>query len=180
MDEKGNDPEDPLPMKSLLVLFSYHHKNTEKIANVFAKVLDAQIKTPQQVNPEELLEYSLIGFGSGIYSAQNHKSLLDLAEKLPHTDGRKAFIFSTFGAPVALYGGERLREFIKNNHAALREKLQARGYMVIDEFSCAGLNTNSFLRFFGGLNKGRPDAEDLRHAEEFAHTLKENAREKLE
>jgi len=44
-------------MKSLLVLFSYHHNNTEKIADVFAKVLDAQIKTPEQVTPEELQEY---------------------------------------------------------------------------------------------------------------------------
>jgi hypothetical protein len=26
--------------------------------------------------------------------------------------------------------------------------------MVIGEFGCAGWNTNSFLRFFGGLNKG--------------------------
>jgi flavodoxin len=180
LDEKGNDLEDPLPMKSLIILFSYHHKNTEKIANVFAKVLDAQIKTPQQVNPEELREYSLVGFGSGIYGAKNHGSLLDLAEKLPHADGRKAFIFSTFGAPAGLYKGEGLREFIKNNHAALREKLQARGYTVIGEFGCPGLNTNSFLKLFGGLNKGRPDAKDLRHAEEFAHTLKENAREKLE
>jgi len=41
-------------MKSLLVLFSYHHNNTEKVANVFAKALDAQIKTPQQIDPEEL------------------------------------------------------------------------------------------------------------------------------
>ncbi len=41
-------------MKSLLVLFSYHHNNTEKIAKVFAKVLNAQIKTPQQVSSEEL------------------------------------------------------------------------------------------------------------------------------
>jgi len=54
-------------MKSLLVLFSYHHNNTKKIAKVFAKVLDAQIKTPQQINLEELQEYDLIGFGSGIY-----------------------------------------------------------------------------------------------------------------
>lgn len=53
-------------MKSLLVLFSYHHNNTEKIASVFAEVLDAEIKTPQQINPEELQEYGLIGFGSGI------------------------------------------------------------------------------------------------------------------
>jgi len=163
-------------MKSLVIVFSYHHKNTEKIANVFAKVLDAPVKTPQQVNPEEIREYSLVGFGSGIYGAKNHESLLDLAKKLPHADGRKAFIFSTFGAPVGLYKGERLREFIKNNHAALRGKLESRGYTVVDEFSCAGLNTNSFLRFFGGLNKGRPDAKDLRHAEEFAHNLKENAR----
>jgi len=40
-------------MKSLLVLFSYHHNNTEKIASVFARVLDAEIKTPQQINPEK-------------------------------------------------------------------------------------------------------------------------------
>jgi len=166
-------------MKSLIILFSYHHKNTEKIANVFAKVLDAQIKTPQQVNPEELWEYSLVGFGSGIYGAKNHGSLLGLADKLPHANGRKAFIFSTFGAPVGLFGGERLREFINNNHAALREKLQARGYTIIGEFACPGLNTNSFLKLFGGLNKGRPDVGDLRHAEEFALDLKEKARETL-
>jgi flavodoxin len=162
-------------MKSLLVLFSYHHKNTEKIAHVIATVLGAPVKTPQQVNPDGIPEYDLIGFGSGIYGAKNHKSLLDLAEKLPHANGRKAFIFSTFGAPVGLYKGERLREFIRNNHAALREKLLSKGYTVIGEFGCPGLNTNSFLKFFGGLNKGRPNAEDLRHAEEFAHNLKENA-----
>ena len=62
-------------MRSLLVLFSYHHKNTEKIAKVFTKILDAPIKTSQQINLEELQEYNLIGFGSGIYSAKHHKLL---------------------------------------------------------------------------------------------------------
>jgi len=47
-------------MLSLLVLFSYHHKNTEKIAKVLARILDAQIRTAEQINPEELQEYSLI------------------------------------------------------------------------------------------------------------------------
>lgn len=60
------------------------------------------------------------------------------------------------------------------SHSALREKLTSRGYAVIGEFSCAGHNTNSFLKLFGGLNKGRPNAEDLGDAEEFARTLKEN------
>ncbi|MCW3988389.1 MAG: flavodoxin, partial [Candidatus Bathyarchaeota archaeon] len=82
-------------MESLLVLFSYHHNNTEKIANVFAKVLDTQIKTPQQINPEELQEYSLIGFGSGIFDEKHHKTLLDLADKLSQVTNKKAFIFST-------------------------------------------------------------------------------------
>ena len=41
-------------MKSLLVVFSYHHNNTEKIANVISKVLDAQMKAPQQIDPEEI------------------------------------------------------------------------------------------------------------------------------
>ncbi|MGZ8937372.1 MAG: flavodoxin domain-containing protein, partial [Halobacteriota archaeon] len=81
-------------MESLLVLYSYHHNNTEKIAKVFARVLDAQIKTPQQVNLEELQEYSLIGFGSGIYGAKHHEYLLDLADRLPRVTNKKAFIFS--------------------------------------------------------------------------------------
>ncbi len=140
-------------MKSLLVLFSYHHNNTEKIANVFAKVLDAQIKTPQQINPEELQEYSLIGFGSGIYDEKHHKALLDLADKLPQVTDRKAFIFSTSSN----------LESLSKNHSSLREKLHSKGYMIVDEFTCAGFNTNSFLKYLGGMNKGRPNAEDLKN-----------------
>jgi flavodoxin len=151
-------------MKSLLVLFSYHHNNTEKIANVFAKILNAQIKTPQQIDPEELQEYNLIGFGSGIYGAKHHEALLDLADRLPQVTDRKAFIFSTCGVTWE----------VDNNHSSLREKLQSKGYMIVDEFTCVGFNTNSFLKLIGGANKGRPNAEDLRHAEEFAQNLEQN------
>jgi len=145
-------------------LFSYHHNNTEKIANVFAKVLDAQIKTPQQINPEELQEYGLIGFGSGIYGAKHHEALLDLADRLPRVTDRKAFIFSTSAN----------LEPLSKNHSSLREKLQSKGYMIVDEFTCAGFNTNSFMKYLGGMNKGRPNSEDLKHAEEFAQNLKQN------
>jgi flavodoxin len=153
-------------MKSLLVLYSYHHNNTEKIANVFAKVLDAQIKTPQQIDPEELQEYDLIGFGSGIYDAKHHESLLDLANKLPTVTGGRAFLFST----GALTGEIKAAD----DHSPLRERLQSKGYVILDEFQCVGFNTNSFLKYFGGMNKGRPNAEDLKHAEEFAQNLKQN------
>ena len=117
-------------MKSLLVLFSYHHNNTEKIANVFAEVLDAQIKTPQQINPEELQEYNLIGFGSGIYGAKHHELLLDLADKLLQVTNRKAFIFST----SAIMGEAK----VAKDHSPLREKLQSKGYTIVDDFACKG------------------------------------------
>jgi flavodoxin len=153
-------------MKSLLVLVSYHHNNTEKIAKVFAKVLDAEIKTPMQINVEELQEYDLVGFGSGIYDGKHHNLLLDLADKLPQFTNRKAFLFSTSG----ITGEEKIAE----DHSTLKEKLQSKGYMIVDEFQCVGFNTNSFLKIFGGINKGRPNAEDLKNAEEIAVYLKEN------
>ena len=172
MEKKGNKFEDTLPVKSLVIVFSYHHNNTEKIANACANVLGAKVKTPQQVKPEEIAEYDLVGFGSGIYSATFDPSVLDLADRLPNTAGKKAFLFSTYGAPAFIAN----REFIEKNHQQIREKLQAKGYMVIGEFGCAGWNTNSFLQYFGGLNKGRPDASDLQNAETFARQMKEKAR----
>ena len=163
--EHNNRTKVVLLMKSLLVVFSYHHMNTEKVAKVFAKVLDAQIKTPEQTNPEELNEYGLIGFGAGIDSGEHYRPLLDFADKIPQVDNKKAFIFST----SALTGEKKAAE----DHSSLREKLQSKGYVVVDEFQCKGFNTNSFMRFLGGMNKGRPNAEDLKNAEEFAQNLKQ-------
>lgn len=151
-------------MKSLIILYSYHHHNTEKIAEVFAKVLDSEIKWPQELNLEELQEYDLVGFGSGIYSAEHHESLLELADELPEVKSKSAFLFSTAG----ITGKSK----VAKDHSKLREKLEFKGYTVIDEFQCKGFNTNSFLRLFGGMNKGRPNAKDLKNAEEFAWNLK--------
>ena len=122
------------------------------------------------MNPQELQEYDLVGFGSGIYGAKHHKSLLDLADKLPHVTNKKAFIFST----AALTGEDKADK----DHASLREKLQSKGYRVVDEFQCKGFNTNSFMRFLGGMNKGRPNAKDLKNAEEFAQKIKQQLQEK--
>lgn len=158
-------------MKSLIVVFSYHHNNTQKVAEAMARVLDAQIKTPQQAIPEELQQYDLVGFGSGIYAYQHAKSLLELADKLPQVTNKKAFIFSTTGAPV-VFGESALAKALEQ-HIPLREKLLSKGYTIVDEFICGGYNTNKFLKYFGGINKGRPNSEDLKHAEEFALKLKQ-------
>jgi flavodoxin len=76
-------------MKALLVVYSYHHKNTQKIAEVFAKVLDAEIVAPQQANPIELETYELVGFGAGIDSGKHYRELLDFADKLLKSKAKK-------------------------------------------------------------------------------------------
>ncbi|MDO9324273.1 MAG: flavodoxin family protein [Methanoregula sp.] len=169
METNEKVPGDTLPKKALVIAFSYHHKNTGKIAQVIADVLGAPVKTPQQVSPDEIFEYDLVGFGSGIYSATFDASLLDLADRLPQVNNKKAFIFSTYGAPAFIAN----REFVENNHSQIREKLKAKGYTVIGEFGCAGWNTNSFLHYFGGFNKGKPDARDLMSAEAFARDIQQ-------
>ncbi len=159
-------------MRSLIILFSYHHNNTRKIAEAMAAVLGAEIKSPQEINPVELSQYDLVGFGSGIYSYQHHTSLLDLVDNLPQATCRRAFVFSTTGAPM-LFGESSLTEALEQ-HRSLKKKLQSKGYVIVCEFICAGLNTNGFLRLFGGINKGRPNAEDIKHAEEFAQNLRQD------
>jgi flavodoxin len=165
MEQKGSDLTSQPPLKALLIVYSYHHMNTEKVAGVFANVLGAQVKVPQRTNPGELGDYDFIGFGSGIDSGRHYKELLDFADRLPPATGKKAFIFST----SAMVGADK----VAKDHAVLREKLQAKGYLIVDEFACKGYNTNSFLKYIGGMNKGRPNAEDLRQAEEFARNLKQ-------
>ena len=80
-------------MKNAIIYVSIHHSNTEKVAKTFAKILDADLKKPEQIDPSGLSDFDLIGFGSGIYYGKHHKSLLEFAEKLPPTN-KKAFIFS--------------------------------------------------------------------------------------
>jgi flavodoxin len=151
-------------MKSLVIVKSIHHDNTLKIAKAIGKILGAVVKRPEDVKSDEIEDYDLIGFGSGIYYAKLHKAILRLAEKLPKQENKKAFVFSTAGLSS--------KKKVNKDHKNLREKLESKGYKVIDEFQCKGWDTNSFLKYFGGIGKGRPNAEDTKNAEEFARNLK--------
>jgi flavodoxin len=164
-----------MSVKSLVIVYSSHHGNTAKIARAMADALGAEVKTQSDVRPEELREYDLVGFGSGIDSGRHYKPLLDLADALPHAAGSSAFIFSTCGIPASMFGEGYIENYAEESHAALRKKLMSKGYTIAGEFNCAGFNTNSFLKYFGGLNRSRPDARDLEAAAAFARNLEARA-----
>jgi flavodoxin len=161
-------------MKTLIVCESYHHGNTLKVAQTLAGELQAEVKRSAEVATEELAAYDLIGFGSGIYDGKHHLALLALADKLPDGAGKKTFVFSTSGVPVAILGDKFLQNYKARAHKTLLGKLEAKGYKVIGDLILPGFNTNVFLKYFGGLNKGRPDQDDLEKAKAFASNLKNN------
>lgn len=148
--------------KTLIICKSVHHGNTMKIAGAIGEILNAKIIKPSDFNKEFIESYDLIGFGSGIYGGAHDQSLLDLAEKLEIERDEKAFVFSTSMIRMSVM------------HKTLRDKLLGKGFDIIGEFHCKGFTDYSILkRFFGGVNKGRPNKKDLQKAKDFARKLQE-------
>ena len=117
-------------MKTLIICISIHRCNTEKIARAIAEVLDAKLLKPGEVNVSNLSEYDLIGFGSGIFFQKHHKALLNLVDRLPKAENKKAFIFSTSAV--------RKMRLFNDFDKPLKEKLLEKGFDIIGEFSCRG------------------------------------------
>ncbi|MDF2614559.1 MAG: flavodoxin [Clostridia bacterium] len=146
----------------LIICASVHHKNTLKIAEIIGKEFNAKVIKPKEFELEMIAEYDLIGFGSGIYNGKHHKSVLNIIAKLKNEEHKPAFIFSTATIPV------------KAMHKDMKRSLIEKGFDIIGEFSCKGFMDYSFTKYLGGLNKGRPNAEDLRKAQDFAKEIKHN------
>jgi flavodoxin len=143
-------------MKTLIVCKSMHHGNTEKIARAMAEVLGAEVKEPEQVDAAKLPGYDLIGLGSGIYFLKHHPALFRLIDKLPYLE-KRVFIFSTRGmGPMQVF------------HRPLKRRLQKKGYDIAGEFSCKGFDNYAILKLVGGINKNKPDDQDIEDAKRFA------------
>lgn len=146
-------------MKRLIIYESIHHKNTEKIAKVMGEVLKAELKNPKDVNVDDLKNYDLIGFGSGIYYGKFHKNILELLKKIKSQGKQRVFVFSTSGQ-----GREQYNE-------SLKSELKEKGFEVVGSFACKGFDTYGPLKLIGGIAKGRPNEEDFSKAREFAAEL---------
>jgi flavodoxin len=146
--------------KTIIIFESYHHKNTEKIARVLAQALQAKLYRPEQVNISKLSDFSLIGFGTGIYYGKPHEKVQHFLEQLPYLKNKKAFLFTTSGL---------LRDEYTQN---IRDRISKKGLLPIGIFACKGYDTYGPFKVIGGLNRRHPDLEDFYNAEIFANDLK--------
>lgn len=154
-------------MKVLIIYHSEHHGNTEKVAKAMGGAVGANIIKSEDYNLDNenqpIKLYDIIGLGSGIYSGKHHKNLIKIAENIPENCGVKVFIFSTSGVDALSHG----------YHEALKRALNSKGIKIIGEFNCLGFDT---ALISSGINKGRPDKNDLENAKNFIIKLvKENS-----
>ncbi|WP_306317133.1 MULTISPECIES: flavodoxin family protein [unclassified Streptomyces] len=149
-------------MKTLIVCTSVSHGNTRRVADAMAPVLEAKVVSPEAVDPAEMADADLLGFGSGVFYGRLHPGLSRFVEELPAARGR-AFVFATSGLPE-LPPAPFTRP--------LARTLQGKGYTVAGTFTCRAFDTWMPFRLVGGLNKRRPNTGDLAAAKEFAERLR--------
>lgn len=119
-----------------------------------AEKINADILKATDVNLNKFEEYDIAGFGSGVYNGKLHKELSEILSKLSQQNDKKAFIFSTTGS----------KTYSSMAHERFRPMLEEKGFEIIGEFSCPGFDTALTRE---GINKGRPNKQDIKEAEDF-------------
>ncbi|MFJ8162230.1 flavodoxin family protein [Streptomyces sp. NPDC096136] len=149
-------------MRTVIVCASVSHGNTRRVADSMARVLGAEVVSPERADPAELAGADLVGFGSGVFYGRLHPRLTGFVKALPPGRGR-AFVFATRGLP-ATPPAPFARPVVR--------LLEAKGFEVEGTFSCRAFDTWAPFKLVGGINKERPDAGDLAAARAFAGRLR--------
>jgi len=166
-------------MKILITYFS-QTGNTEKIAQSICEGCEGEeveIKPIKEVDPSTLSDYGLVFLGSGIYASRVNKSLADLLEAA--TELPPKFVFFNTHASKKPY---------QDGFKVVKKKIGEKSEIVA-EFDCCGDNIGVPEAMRKAMVeklppekrkeaeehqqwlKGRPNAEDLENAKEFAKSL---------
>lgn len=143
-------------MKTAVVYYSKHHGNTKKLLDAIKSAFSDEItlfdatKTP----PENLEEYDLIGFASGIYYSKFQKNVLEFAPET-YASGKKVFLIYTCGVKKDGYT------------KAIREALAGTNANILGEFGCLGFDTFGPFKLVGGIAKNHPTASEIHSAVSF-------------
>lgn len=156
-------------MKSIVVYSSTKYGNTEKIAIAMANTLGADLHCldyPDRGDPN-LDDYDLIGLGSGVKLLRYERNLRKYVPR-NNFDGRNVFLFMTCGSGW---------EWIHKNET--RQTIIDQGANLLGEFTCLGYAAAFPLILIGGINKGHPDYDDIKHAEDFADKMRLRAQQSM-
>ncbi len=141
-------------MKTAIIFYSEHHGNTKKLLDAIVKENEVTLIDVTAIKNFDLTEYDVIGFASGIYFSKFNKALLKFANNnLP--DRKKVFAIYTCGKNNANFAD------------CVKEIFTAKNAELLGVYNCPGYDTYGPLKLIGGLNKNRPDENDISGATEF-------------
>lgn len=146
-------------MKSIVIYYS-ETGNTEKIAKAISNSIGAELKRVEDIKIEDISDYNLIFIGTPVHGFGPSEIMKGFLENLPSLSGKKGAAFCT----MHRFGNKKTIRVIK-------ESLEAKEIVFIDGFSCRGLSrlfANFGPRIF---NRGRPNEEDLKNAEDFGRRI---------
>jgi flavodoxin len=147
-------------MKSLIIYYSVYKNHTAKIAEVFAKIINADLINLKNTKNIMVDNYDLIGFGSGVYHESLAAQLFSCVEKLNLKD-KDVFVFSTSGVGLRYYN-KKLIKLINTKGAKCQGSFACKG-----SFISRDLSENKIFEFMSKFAKGHPNDKDLSKAEEF-------------
>lgn len=150
-------------MKALIVYYS-SYSNTEKIAKIFAKKINADLVNLKESSDVKVDNYDLIGFGSGVYKESMAPKLLDCAEKL-ELKGKKVFVFSTSGLGMKFYNN-KMRKIFKSKGAICKGSFACKGH-----YTSLGTSKNKMFELFRKISEGHPNDKDIYKAEKFIENV---------
>lgn len=135
-------------MKTAIVYYSKHHKNTKKLLDAVAKENEVELIDITEKPDADLTKFDRIGFASGIYYSKFQKNLLSFAEE-NFPNGKETFFIYT-------YGGEK-----KGYTNAISSAVKKHNAKILGEYGCFGFNTFGPFKLIGGIAKGHPEKTDI-------------------
>ncbi len=147
-------------MKSLIVYYSTYKNHTEKIADVFAKKINADMINIKYSQDIVINSYDIIGFGSGVYKESMAPQLFSCVEQLV-LKSKYVFVFSTSGVGNRFYN-KKLIKLLETKGAICKGSFACKGSFVSRDFS-----DNKIFEVMSKLAQGHPNDKDLNKAEQF-------------
>ena len=145
--------------KTAILYLSPHHGNTKKLLDAIAAAHPDVRLFEAGKETFDPAQYDLVGFASGIYMSKMHKAVVQAMEAM-EGGGRKAFLLFTCGDS---HGGKFSGKYL--------DLLRQRGFAPCGVYWALGHDSFGPFRLIGGLNKGRPNAEEIAGAVRFYEGL---------
>ena len=144
--------------KTVIVYASTHHGNTKKLLDAIAKENEVELVDITENEKYDLSDFDRIGIASGIAFGKYYPEMLKfLEENIP--ENKEVFFIHTAGSP-------------RENHAdKAKEITSQRNCRSLGVFFCKGFDTYGPFKVIGGINKHRPDEEDIKKACKFYQGL---------